>query len=258
MMLRFLKGLFAVLMLLVVGGGAFAEKVADLPVPTTYVNDFAQVLTPDGHRSLEDLCLSVHRQAGAEMVVVTIKTLDDGQSIEEFVSALEDKWKIGKKGEDRSAIVVLSLAPRRLQVEIGFGLEGILNDAKVGRLIDPAVPLARSGNYDQALMTLVQGLADVIAADKGVALTPIAHTYHREGAGPQKLGMGQIVLFGIGLVIVVILALTGHLGWAFWLLLNLMGNGGGGGGGGRDDDRGGGFGGVGGGSSGGGGAGRDF
>jgi uncharacterized protein len=235
------------------GCGALAEKVADLPVPTTYVNDFAHVLSPAASRNIEDLCTEVYRQADARVVVVTIRTLDD-QSIEEFTAALEEKWKLGKKGEDRSLLVMLSLDPRRLRVETGYGLEGILNDAKVGRILDPAVPFAHSGDYDQALTTTVQGLADVIAADKGVTLTPIVHHYHTEQV-PQKIGPVQIVL-GIGFVILILILIrTGHIGWAIWLVLNMLG-GGGGGGGRDDDDRGGGF--SGGGGSGGGGASRDF
>jgi uncharacterized protein len=70
--------------------------------------------------------------------------------------------------------------------------------------------------------------------------------------------VGQLLLAGGFILLIVILARTGNLGWAIWLVLNLMGSGGGGGGGRDDDDRGGGFGGVGGGSSGGGGASRDF
>lgn len=254
-MLRSLPRFLSVLLLLLGGGFLLAEKPANLPIPTTYVNDFAHVLTPEGSRSIEDLCAEVHNQAGADIVVVTVKTLDDGQSIEEFTSELEERWKIGKKGIDRSALVVLSLDPRRLRVETGYGLEGILPDAKVGRILDPAVPFARSGAYDQALTTVVQGLADVIAADKGVALSPIVHRYHVERV-PQKIGPGQIILGIFFVILILVLVRTGHLGWAIYLLLNILG--GGGGGGGRDDDRGGGFGGAGGGESGGGGAGRDF
>ena len=252
---RSLPRFFVLLLLVLAGGVVLAEKPADLPVPTTYVNDFAHVLTPSGARSIEDLCLAVHQQAGAELVVVTVKTLDDGQSIQEFATELEEKWKIGKKGEDRSALIVMSLNPRRIWVETGYGVEGILPDARVGRILDPAVPFARSGDYDHAMMTIVQGLADVIATDKGISLAPIVHQYHRE-AVPQKIGPVQIIGGIFVVILILVLIRTGHLGWAIYLLLNLMG--GGGGGGGRDDDRGGGFGGVGGGGSGGGGAGRDF
>jgi len=254
---RSLPRYLALLLIFFAGSYLPAEKPADLPIPTTYVNDFAHVLTPQGSRSLEDLCAEVHNQAGADIEVVTVKTLDDGMSIEEFTEQLEEKWKIGKKGVDRSALVVLSLDPRRLRVETGYGLEGILPDAKIGSILDPAVPFARSGDYDQALMTMVQGLADVIAADKGVALTPIVHRYHREAA-PEKFGIGHVIIGIFFVVLILILMRTGHVGWALYLILNLMGGSGGGGGRGRDDDDGGGFGGVGGGSSGGGGASRDF
>src|ERR1019366_111332 len=101
---------------------------------------------------------------------------------------------------------------------------------------------ARSGAYDQTMMTVVQGLADVIAADKGVALSPSpvagGHRYHTETV-PRKIGPGQIILGIFFVILILILIRTGHLGWAIYLLLNIMG--GGGGGGGRDDDRGGGF-----------------
>ncbi len=102
-----------------------AEKVADLPMPTSYVNDFAHVLTPAGQQKIEDLCLELHNQANADIAVVTIKSLDD-QSIEEFTAALEEKWKIGKKGSDRGAIVVVALNPHKFRIETGYGLEGIL------------------------------------------------------------------------------------------------------------------------------------
>jgi uncharacterized protein len=255
-MMRSLPGFFVGLLLLLPGVQLAAEKVADLPVPTRYVNDFAHVLSPQAQRNIEDLCVEVHNQAAAELEVVTIKTLDDGQSIEEFTEQLEEKWKIGKKGVDRSALIVLSLDPRRLRVETGYGLEGILPDAKVGRILDTAIPSARTGDYDQALLLTVQGLAQVVAADKGVALTPIVHTYHRQQS-PQTIGPLQIVL-GIGFVILILVLIkTGNGGWLIYLLLNMLGSGGGGGGG-RDDEGGGGFGGSGGGSSGGGGASRDF
>ena len=52
-------------------GSLWAENPADLPAPTSYVNDFAHVLTPDGSQKIEDLCLQVHQKADAELVVVT-------------------------------------------------------------------------------------------------------------------------------------------------------------------------------------------
>lgn len=264
--MRALPRVLLALVLCLSGVGGWAEKVADLPMPSRYVNDFAGVLTAGGKGELEDLCVEVHTQAKAEIGVVTIKALEDGQTVEEFAVALEEKWKLGKKGEDRSALLVLVLNPHKLKVETGYGLEGMLPDAKVGRILDGAVPYAAGGDYDRALMTAVQGMADVIAADAGVTLTPIQHQYHRQGVQQQGHGVGQIVL-GVGFVILLLVLMrTGHVGWLFYLLMSMMGGGGGGGyrggggfgGGGGGDDDGGGFGGSGGGESGGGGASRDF
>ena len=240
-----------------------AEKVADLPMPTSYVNDFAGVLSVQTKADLEAVCLQLHNQANAEVAVVTIKTLDEGQTKEEFANQLEEKWKLGKKGSDRGLIYLLVLNPHARYVEVGYGLEGILNDAKVGSILDLGGDAERAGDYDGSVTASVDGLAQVIAADSHVTLDlgagQVVHQYHRQQAQGQQLSGAQVIGGLVVLVIVVILALTGNLGWAFVILQMFMGGGGGGGGGGgNDDDRGGGFGGSGGGESGGGGAGRDY
>jgi len=233
-MKRKLQLFFVVLLLLLPVGWLRAEKPADLPIPTTYVNDFGHVLTPAGAEKIEALCMEVQQKADAQLFVVTIKTLDGGMSKEEFTQQLEEKWKAGKKGEDRSGIILLVLSPRGIRIETGYGLEGILNDAKVGAILDQADPVMKSGDYDDGLFAAAQGMASVIAADKGVTLTEPVHTYHyaqQRQAQPQKLGLGQILL-GVGFVIlIIILAKTGNLGWAIYLVMSMVGGGGGGGGG---------------------------
>ncbi|ADW68608.1 TPM domain-containing protein [Granulicella tundricola] len=257
MTLRLPRFLVLLLLLLPAAGVVRAEKVADLPLPTSYVNDFAGVLSPGTKQNLEDLCVQLHQKANADVAVVTIKTLEDDEDVDDFAAKLEEKWKLGKKGEDRSLIYLLVLNPHKMKVEVGYGLEGILPDARVGRILDTAVPSATAGDYDQALLTGTQGLADVIAADAHVTLTGTVHHYRREGSGQrQRGGFGQLIVVGLFVLVLIILVSTGNIGWA-WMLLSMF-TGGGGGGGGRDDDRGGGFGGMGGGSSGGGGASRDF
>src|SRR5258707_15641036 len=109
-----------------------AESVSTLPAPTGYVSDFAGVLSPSTKYSLENLCTQGDRQARAQIAVVTIKTLDNDQSIDEFATQLEDKWKVGPKGTDRGVLMLVVLNPRKHRIEVGYGLQGILNDAKVG------------------------------------------------------------------------------------------------------------------------------
>ncbi len=238
-----------------------AEKVSELPPPTSYVSDIAGVLDASTRQSVEDLCTEVDRQAHAQIAVVTIKTLDDGQSIEEFATELEDKWKVGTKGTDRGVLVVLVMSPTRGRIEVGYGLEGILNDAKVGDIGRSMRTAAQQGDYNQAVPLGVQQIASVIATDAGVVLTPIVHTYHRQQPAGSPISFGQLLVgAAVVLFILFILIRTGNTGILFFILGNLMGGGGfgSGGGGNRDDDRGGGFGGFDGGGSGGGGASGDF
>jgi uncharacterized protein len=244
-------------------GVLHAETVARLPAPTGYVNDFAGVLNPQTKLNLEDLCKQVDQKAHAQIAVVTVKTIDGDQSIEEFATALEDKWKVGAKGTDRGLLMLFVMSPRKGRIEVGYGLEGILNDAKVGDIGRSMVPAAQAGDYNIAIPLGVQQIAQVIATDAGVTLANPApvHPYHRQPVGqPVHLNLFQLLIAGAVIVFILFLLVkTGNVGLIFFLLGNIMGGGGGGGGGrGRDDDSGGGFGGFGGGSSGGGGASGDW
>lgn len=237
-----------------------AETVNSLPPPTGYVNDFAGVLSPATKQSVDDLCAQVDRQAHAQIAVVTIKKIDGDQSIEEFATALEDKWKVGEKGIDRGVLMLLVMNPRRGRIEVGYGLEGILNDAKVGDIGRSMVPSAQQGDYNRAVPLGVSQIAQVIATDAGVTLTRPMRQYRQQPQQePIKLSLWQIVLGGGAILFVLfILIRTGNLGLIFFLLGSLMGGGGRGRGGDGRGGGGGGFGGFGGGSSGGGGASGDF
>ncbi len=244
-----------------------AESVATLPAPSGYVNDFAGVLSAPVRQQVEDLCTSVDRQAHAQIAVVTIKTMDNDESIEEFATQLEEKWKVGPKGTDRGVLMLLVMTPRRGRIEVGYGLEGILNDAKVGDIGRSMTPAAQQGDYDRAVPLGVQQIAQIIATDAGVTLTPIVHQYRRQAATSAPMSLGRVVISGIVVLIVLFFLIRGGGGPLLWLLIgNIMGGGFGGGGrrggggfgGGGGDNDGGGFGGFGGGSSGGGGASGDF
>src|SRR5580698_6798801 len=260
---RIARCLFLVLLLVAPVAVVQEQTVATLPPPTGYVNDFAGVLSPAVKQNVEDLCAQVDRKAHAQIAVVTIKRIEDDSSIEEFATALEEKWKVGAKGTDRGVLMLLVMTPRRGRIEVGYGLEGILNDAKVGDIGRSMVPAASQGDFNTAIPLGVQQIARIIATDAGVTLSlaqPV-HQYHREQA-PVQITLTELVLGGgVILLILFFLVKTGNTGLIFFLLGNLMGGGGGGyrgGRGGRDGGGGGGFGGFGGGGSGGGEASGDY
>jgi uncharacterized protein len=267
-MLRIARWLMFVVVLGMVVPAVSGESVATLPAPTGYVNDLAGVLSPETRQSLEDLCTQVDQRAKAQIAVVTIKAIDADKSgatptIEEFATALEDKWKVGKKGTDRGILLIFVMNPPPVhgRIEVGYGLEGILPDGKVGDIGREMKPILVSGDLNRGISLGVHEVAQDIAADAGVSLDAGGQTAVPQSDSsepPQQVSLLPVLIFGgIAVVVIGILIATGHIGLLFFLLFNLLsgGRGGGGGGfGGGGSNEGGGFGGFGGGGSGGGGA----
>jgi uncharacterized protein len=254
-------------------GLVHAELPDKLPKPTSYVSDFAGVIDPASKENIEQLAWQVYSKAHATIEVVTVKSLD-GQDIDEFTTALEDNWKVGPKSSDKGILMVFAIQDHKDRIEVGSGLEGILNDAKVGDIRRSMHDDLIQGQYGPAIQSGVQQIANVIAADANVTLTSPeqqpqapAYTYQHRTYQPQHRGVSWIRIIFFIIFIVLLFHGGGRgggggRGWLWFLLGNMMGGGfrggggfgGGDGGGGGGGDFGGGFG----GGSGGGGASGDF
>jgi uncharacterized protein len=255
---------------------AAAEPIASLR-PSSYVNDFAGVLDTATQARLNDLCLQVEQKAHAQIAVVTVKSLD-GQDVVSYAVALYQKWGIGAKGKDRGVLILLATQDRKYWTTVGYGLEPILPDGKVGGFGREAVPLLRNRDYAGAVTLMTSRVASVIAQDAGVTLDnqpPLAPT--RQPPSPGGGVAAVVVIFILLFIAVFVLRAISRGGGGgrgggsgFWsgllwgVLLNNMGGGRGGGYGGGGfggfggGGGGGGFGGFGGGSTGGGGAGGSW
>ena len=246
-----------------------AQSVASLPPkPADYVSDFAHVLSPDTVAQLDNICSQLdHSKADAQFAIVTVNNLA-GDYPEDYADRLETKWKMGKKGSDRGLLFLLAIQDHKYRIEPGYGLEGVLNDAKVGDIGRSMVPDLRAGDYNRAVMLAVGQLAQDVASDRGVSLNlngmaPVSQPV--EQAQPHSSGLGNVILFlivlmffgGFSLVRILLGAGLFFGGWGGsrggpWVGGGMGGGGWGSGGGG------GGFGGFGGGSFGGGGAGGSW
>src|ERR1700730_12200990 len=242
-----------------------AEQVKDLK-PQGYVNDFAGVLSASAKEKLTALCAEVDRKAQAQIAIVTVSSLG-GQPIEQFSIDLATQWGVGPKQQARGILILLAPNDRKYRVEVGYGLEAILPDGKVGGFGREMVPLLQRNDYAGAVTLLTERIAAVIAADRGVTLDnlsgaavpssePDASPFH----GPNIFGLVIFVIFLFFPVLGFILRLLfgGGIGAArgeSWMGGSGYGGGSWGGGGfGGGGGGGGGFGGFGGGSFGGGGA----
>ena len=252
----------ALLLLFAFAAHAPAESPDKLPKPTSYVSDFANVIDPASKENIESLAWQVYSRAHATIEVVTIKSLD-GQDIDSFTTALEDRWKVGPKSSDKGILMVFAIQDHKDRIEIGYGLEGILPDAKVGDIRRSMNAQLEQGQYGPAIQSGVQQLATVIAADANVPLTAPQQSAPFYNDQPRQHHTNW---FGIIFFIIFILLMFrgggGGGGWLWFLLGSMMGGGGrggfGGGGGGDGGGGGGDFGGGFGGGSGGGGASGDW
>jgi len=254
------KGTQIALIVLVFAFSLRAEPVSQLNA-TGYVNDFAHILSPDTVAQLTNICDQLDHKAQAQVAVVSINSLDGGDVFDDSVK-LYQKWGIGQKGKDRGVLILLAKEDRKYWITVGYGLESILPDGKVGGFGREAVPYLKTGDYDSAVKLMTMRVADTIAQDAGISLTGMEARPSTPQERPQDtpVSLGTIIFW---IVIILIVLATPLRKVLFWWLLFGGGRGGGssrGGswGGGGFGGGGGGFGGFGGGSTGGGGAGGSW
>ena len=150
----------------------------ELPAFTGYVVDKAGILDPGATEQIRATASRLDHSGVAQIAVCTVPDLGDW-SVEEFAVDLFRKWGLGH-GKKRADGLLLLLVPgkpghRKIKVEVGYGLEGILPDGKVGALIDQfAVPSLRRNEYGDAALRLVDAFAGLLekSASAGGELAP--------------------------------------------------------------------------------------
>ena len=250
---------------------ARAEDIKSIH-PTGYVTDLAGVIGAEKTTRLEALCTELEQKTGAQLAIVTVRSLD-GQSVEYYAVDLFRQLGIGSKKDNRGILLLVAPNDRKYRIEVGYGLEPIINDARAGDAGRAMVPFLRLGDYGDAVEMAAWQLAKYIVDDANVTLSgrpPMRHVRQMNrggGIGIFWLIVGLIILFSF------LGRSSGGRGFRgrgsggsglLWFLLGMMANsgrgsrgdwgGGGFGGGSGGWGGGGGFGGFGGGSSGGGGA----
>jgi uncharacterized protein len=224
------------------------------PEPIGYVNDFAEVISPEYEASLSGLVAELERKTTVEMAIATVQTAQP-QAIDMYAVELFTRWGIGKRGKDNGLLIVMAMEERKVWIEVGYGLEGPVPDGFAGEVYRQIlVPNFQEGGYGKGLYEAAHAISNRIAQEYGVQIEAADSTIQVHGPSARSRifsAIGSIVFSLLFFFIVANrlglfgLLLFGAAGRGFWSRGTFGGSGGFGGG----------FGGFGGGATGGGGAG---
>lgn len=166
------------------------------PTPDRYLTDLAGVVDVADAMRVEERLAEFARQSGHQFIVVIFPSLED-ENLEDFTIRCAERWKVGRRGLDDGLIFFAFVANRRMRLEVGYGLEAQLPDARVARLLDVTVrPAFQGGDYAEGILALVDAVAGVLSA----APAPAPERQHRDGAP-----VGVVVLL-VALVLLQVLS----------------------------------------------------
>ncbi len=195
---RVLRVIFG-LVLLVLATTAGAQQL-QIP-PLARVVDQANVLSPATREQLTRVLTEHERRSSDQIVVVTLAALG-GLDIAEAGLQLGRAWKLGTKQNSNGVLLVVVPAERKLRIEVGYGLEGSLPDARAFQIINTEIiPRLRAGDLEGGVL---KGTLAIIAAVEGTYQAPKAA---ESGGGAELLPF--LLVLGLGVVLLVVLYRNG-------------------------------------------------
>jgi len=208
--------------------GFCSTAASEIPVPpVARVVDQTATLTADNRAALERMLEQFEARKGSQIAVVMVKTTA-GEPIEQFALRVGEQWKLGRKRVDDGAILVVAKDDRALRIEVGYGLEGALNDATAKRIVsDVIAPRFREGDFFGGISA---GLDRVIRVIDGEPLPQPAREAPAVSGGLfQSLPVLLIAALVIGGALRAVLgralgaaATGGVVGFLAWMLVGAL------------------------------------
>lgn len=164
------------------------------------VSDQARMLSPESLQRLEQKLAAFERETSNQVAVLTVPSLQ-GDNIDQFAIRVAEAWKIGQKGRDNGVLLVIAREERKVRIEVGMGLQGVLPDITAGRIIrDVMRPHLKAGNFDQGITV---GVDSIILATKGEFKGTGQTSRHQQSAknrSPSFITMlvGALVAVAVG------------------------------------------------------------
>jgi uncharacterized protein len=197
-MSRFLAGLLLAVALL---GAACARADIAVPPLTTRVTDLTGTLSGPQRQALEDKLAAFEAAKGSQIAVLIVPTTEP-ETIEQYALRVAEQWRLGRKGVDDGALLLVAKNDRRLRIEVGYGLEGVLPDAGAKRIVsDTITPYFRQGDFYGGIAAGVDRMIRVVDGEPLPPPTP------RGAGGSHQVDLGAVIgIVIVGLVLTTILS----------------------------------------------------
>ena len=197
----------------------------EIPYLTGRVTDNAQILSETSRQSITESLKEHEARTSNQIVVLTVPTIN-GESIEDYAVEVFEAWKLGQKGKDNGILIVVVPNDRRMRIEVGYGLEGILTDGTAGQIIQSVMtPRFKDGDYDGGITDGVRAVMNVL---EGGELPEIESDTSGKSFGlnieapdlplKERILMGAFIFGIIGLFTMVGVCTPG-IGWFLYLFL---------------------------------------
>ena len=206
--------LFAAVVVLVV------QPLAALDVPPLEkrVTDLAGLFSFEAASEMDRRLQILEQETGAQVAVLTISSLE-GQALEDFSMRVAEAWELGDRDRDNGVLVVIARDDRKIRIEVGYGLEGVLPDVLCGRIIDNAMkPAFRQGDFSGGTLKAVELIDGLVRADPDAAQALAGGPEPSNEAIPL-IAMGAIFLSVIGVFAFTALFSEGGGAWVLYLFL---------------------------------------
>ena len=208
--------LFTQLLLVLIPVVSFAQK----SVPELWgmrVHDEAKVLTQTAIEQLE-FQLKAYEDSTSNQIAILIVPSLDGDVLEEYSLRVAEKWKLGQKDKDNGVLLLVAINDRKMRIEVGQGLEGVLTDALSNRIIrNEMAPEFRRGDYELGVLAGVNGIVKAIGGEY-TASDADGSNMEDELTGSELILVGLFVYGILGLFTFIGLV-SGKTGWFLYFFL---------------------------------------
>lgn len=205
-----------------------AQAEVAVPQLVQHVTDLTGSLTVGEQQALESKLSAFEQSKGAQIAVLMLPTTQP-ETIDQYSIRVVDAWKLGRKKVDDGVLLLIAKEDRKLRIEVGYGLEGALNDATAKRIVSEVIsPLFKQGRFYAGVDA---GVDNIIKVIEGEALPPPTSSHQSPSAYSDKLNnllVAGAIVFMVGNFILRHLLgrlfsgliVAGLIGGIAWLILN--------------------------------------